>query len=254
MLKFWKYQGTGNDFIMLNGFEDVIENRDELAIKLCHRHFGIGSDGLIIIEPDEHSEFHMDFYNPDGTQSLCGNGSRCAVAFAKFLGKVQKQCTFRAIDGIHTAIIEGDGVSISMHDAMLPKMHGDNYVLNTGSPHYVVFTEDIEHKNIIEFGRTVRYSEEFNSEGINVNLVERSFPGIKMRTYERGVEDETFSCGTGVTAAALAATLAYKAQPPIMVQTRGGELHVDFKQINDHFQGITLTGMAVQVFSGQIEI
>ena len=239
---------------MLNGFEEPINNREGLAKKLCHRHFGIGSDGLIVLEPDEHSEFHMDFYNPDGTKSFCGNGSRCAVAFAKFLGKVDQQCTFRAIDGLHTALIEGDIVSVSMHDTMLPTMHGDNYILQTGSPHYVVFTEDVEHKNLIEFGRTIRYSDEFNDVGINVNLVERSFPGIKMRTYERGVEDETLSCGTGVTAAALAATLQYKVLPPIMVQTLGGELHVDFKQITDHFQGITLSGAAVQVYSGQIAI
>jgi diaminopimelate epimerase len=251
MLKFWKYHGTGNDFVMLDGFSQVIEDRAELARKMCDRHFGIGSDGLIVIEPDDHADFHMDFYNPDGSVSFCGNGSRCAVAFANFLGKVTPQCTFRAVDGLHTALINGNEIAVSMRDTSMPEVRENHYILNTGSPHYVIFTENVRELDLIRVGRDIRYNEEFATHGINVNVVEQSFPGIRMRTYERGVEAETLSCGTGVTAAALAATITLNMQPPIMVQTAGGELHVDFKQSTDLFQGITLSGPAVQVFHGE---
>lgn len=254
--QFYKYQGTGNDFIVFDGRNweeipslDVVEN-------LCERKFGVGSDGLIILKSHSEADFEMLFYNPDGSQSFCGNGSRCAVAFAKYLGVVKESAHFLAIDGEHDAIIHNNGnVSILMNDVQ-EIIKGDSfYFLDTGSPHHICYTNGIQDLNVVEEGRAIRYSDPYGEKGANVNFLEEvDASTIKIRTYERGVENETLSCGTGVTASAL--SLAVKndlVEGEIDVMAMGGELKVSFKKEGDTYTDIWLTGPAKQVFKGEVK-
>ena len=253
MIDFYKYQGTGNDFILIDNRSQIFTgNKINLAKRWCDRRFGIGSDGLIFIENSTESDFVMDFYNPDGSQSFCGNGSRCAVHFAKFLGIIKSGSTsFTAIDGIHTAIITDDTVRIKMNDVAVVEEIGDDYYINTGSPHYISFENSVL-RNIIEVGKAIRYSDKYKPAGTNVNLVEEvNKDHIRIRTYERGVEDETFSCGTGATACGL--SFAYKnklAEGFVLVEVKGGQLKIEFKKNNKGFTDIWLEGPAQQVFKG----
>ena len=254
VITFYKYEGTGNDFIMIDDRLNTFPIEKEIFSKLCDRKKGIGSDGLILIKNSDSADFHMDYYNPDGTQSFCGNGSRCAVAFAFRLGIVGKLTTFTAFDGTHQGILFDDNkVKVSMGDVDEIESLDLDLILNTGSPHYVRFVPALESENVVETGRAIRYSEKFTKKGINVNLVEKlDNQTLKCQTYERGVENETLSCGTGVTAVALAANFEYDLNPPLTILTKGGELKVDFEKLDKSFTNITLEGPVKDVFKGEI--
>ena len=252
-MKFYKYQGTGNDFVMIDN-RDLQFPKDKNHIeKLCDRRFGIGGDGLILLENDEKSDFKMVYYNSDGNQStMCGNGGRCIVAFAHFLDIFEEKTQFVAIDGLHEAEIKNAIVKLKMIDVENVTKDGDNFVLNTGSPHFVKFVDDIENFDVYKNGHEIRNSETYKKEGINVNFVEKiSDNEIFVRTYERGVEDETYSCGTGVTAASLV-FLKDKNQKYVNVKVLGGNLKVYAEQKGNSFINVWLEGPAKQVFKGKI--
>jgi diaminopimelate epimerase len=253
---FFKYQGTGNDFIIFDDRDGSFPVSESLIIHLCDRKFGVGSDGLILIQESEDYDFHMEFYNPDASQSFCGNGSRCAVAFAHRLGIIEETCTFSAIDGVHKAkVVENEQVEVSMRDVSAITKYENDLILDTGSPHYVRFTKHLEKEDIIETGRSIRYSDRFKNEGINVNLVQvLDDNSLECATYERGVENETLSCGTGVTAMALGANKAYDLPSPIRVLTKGGELEVSFSQNEENYTHVFLKGPAQFVFRGDIQL
>lgn len=261
LLKFSKYQGTGNDFI-------VIDNRDgqfdlgntALVKKLCDRRFGIGADGLMLLQNKKGFDFEMLYYNRDGSQSLCGNGSRCITDFAKRLGIIKDKAHFITTDGPHDAQLDGSLVSISMNDVKgMEKLNGA-YFLNTGSPHYVKAVKGLKDMDVYSEGRTIRNSERFRKEGTNVNFMEVfSEEGknvLHVRTYERGVENETLSCGTGVTACALVAHQMgiATAVDHCLVKTTGGALTVRFKREEDRYTAVRLEGPAEFVFEGAINI
>jgi diaminopimelate epimerase len=254
-MDFYKYQGTGNDFVMIdNRALDFPKNKDFIE-KLCTRRFGIGADGLILLENDEKFDFKMVYYNSDGSEStMCGNGGRCLVAFAFFLDIFEEKCTFSAIDGLHVAEISNGIIKLKMIDVETINKDGNDFVLNTGSPHYVQYVNEIENFNVFENGKNIRNSENYSQEGINVNFVKQiSDNQIFVRTYERGVEDETYSCGTGVTASAL--TFIEKNNLlSVDIKTLGGNLKVYAEKVGSVFKNIWLEGPAKQVFKGKIEI
>ena len=257
-LTFYKYQGTGNDFVMIDNRDQKISKNDtKLVRKLCDRKFGIGADGLILLEnPDKaEDDFKMIYFNADGNESsMCGNGGRCLVAFAKFLGIIKDKARFTAIDGPHEAAIESGIVSLKMQDVNEIIVNGDFLFLDTGSPHHIAFSEGISTKDIRKEGAEIRYSDRYSNGGTNVNFVEAiSEDSFSVRTYERGVEDETLSCGTGVTAVALAAYASGKTNSEkVKLITQGGELFVQFKKTEEGFRDIWLSGPAEQVFKGEI--
>ncbi len=259
-LTFHKYQGTGNDFILIDQRRhQYLERTDEALIQyLCDRRFGIGADGLILLQHKKGYHFEMLYFNADGRpSSMCGNGGRCITAFARQLDIIQQSAHFLAIDGPHQALIKADGwVELKMADVQEVESGEDYYLLDTGSPHYVIMVEDIDDINVVENGQAIRYSRRFRKEGVNVNFVERQAGGsLLVATYERGVEDETLSCGTGVTAAALAYALetADKGLKQLRLRTKGGDLAVRFhKQADGSFADIWLAGPATHVFEGYI--
>jgi diaminopimelate epimerase len=256
-ITFYKYQGTGNDFVMIDNRQNVFDKTNlALVQRLCDRRFGVGADGLILIEDLPDLDFNMIYFNADGSQSFCGNGSRCAVSFAKFLGIIEKQAFFLSTDGEHEAWINNDGeVSLKMHDVEEVEIGKDYYYINTGSPHYIVSATDVNEVDVKTEGAAIRYNDRFKEEGTNVNFVNYKEGEIDIRTYERGVEDETLSCGTGVTAAAL--SLAKKNNldaGKIKVNAAGGELSVGFRTKDGKFVDIWLIGPAKQVYKGTIEI
>jgi diaminopimelate epimerase len=259
-LHFWKYQGTGNDFILLDGRNDVsaVKGNQPVIASLCDRKFGIGADGLIILEADPISDFRMVYYNADGADSsMCGNGGRCSIAFARFLGFSENSTVFNAVDGKHEGRIFADRqIELGMMDVQSIERLGENiFSLDTGSPHYVYFAENNEDLDIITFGKSIRYNEEYKEKGININVVKERNGGIYVETYERGVEDETLSCGTGVTACAIAYSVWKPGiQTPISIFTKGGNLTVSFEKRGDTFEKVTLSGPVKQVFEGDIEI
>ena len=258
---FHKYHGAGNDFILLDQrTEQVIDLADEGLIGLlCDRHFGIGADGLIALQTAADFDFEMKYYNADGREgSMCGNGGRCAVAFAHLIGIRKKQYRFLAVDGPHEAIIGENGwVELKMGDVRAVETGAGFYFLNTGSPHYVRFVEDVNAVNVVEEGRRVRYNDRFRAEGTNVNFVVEEGHGIAVATYERGVEDETLSCGTGITASAIAAWLKKGGQAGgearIPVRAKGGNLEVRFRKTEQGFSDIWLCGPTQLVFEGKVE-
>lgn len=257
MIPFIKYQGAGNDFIIIDGRENI---PSPLNVKqLCDRRFGIGADGLMLLTNEPGFDFKMVYYNSDGNlSSMCGNGGRCLSHFAHQLGLGKSgQLYFLATDGPHHAVVKDNWVSLEMNDVHLWEKRNENIViLNTGSPHYVHFSDaPIADFDLISFAKQIRYGAEFQQSGINVNVVHMHKDGnIEMRTYERGVEDETLSCGTGVTAAALAAhILKRSSNNPIQIEAPGGKLEVGFDPCENGFEKITLHGPAVPVFSGQIQ-
>ncbi|HMT30112.1 MAG TPA: diaminopimelate epimerase [Bacteroidia bacterium] len=261
-LHFIKYHGTGNDFIMVDNREQkIVFQSPEQIEKLCDRRFGIGGDGLILLENSESLDFKMIYYNADGREgSMCGNGGRCTVAFASELGIIKNTCRFEAVDGIHEAVItdKNEGtcmVSLKMNDVFKIEKNGADYILDTGSPHYVSFKENISKMDVFKEGQAIRYNHRFKEHGINVNFIEEDRGKLNIRTYERGVEEETWSCGTGSVAAALVMELEGKAVPnkPIEISTRGGSLFVRFQHQGEGFSDIWLTGPAVNVFNGTIE-
>jgi diaminopimelate epimerase len=254
---FEKYQGTGNDFILIDDRQGHFPSVDSsLVKKLCARHYGVGSDGLILIRKSFHLDFHMDFFNPDGSTSFCGNGSRCAVLFARSLGMFQgEKCKFSAIDGQHEALVLDQEIRVKMRDVGNCVVDGNEIEIFTGSPHFLSFGSTLPVGDIRGSAREIRYSEKYAEKGINVNFVAPDARGIAMRTYERGVEDETLSCGTGVTAAALGAALKYALTSPIHVSTAGGLLKVHFAMSGQSsFRDIWLEGPAIKVFEGSITL
>ena len=253
---FYKYQGTGNDFIIIDDRQRSFPIEEKSIIHLCDRRFGIGSDGLILIQESDEADFHMEFFNPDASKSFCGNGSRCTAALVYKLGIADKSMRFTAIDGIHSASMEApELVEVSMRDVDQIQFKNKDLILNTGSPHYVRFIDDLAAEDIVKTGKEIRYSDEFKEVGINVNLVEmRDGQALNCATYERGVENETLSCGTGVTAMAIAANAAKKASSPVSVNTKGGRLSVRFSEKNGKYTNVFLKGPANYVFKGEINI
>jgi len=258
-IHFHKYQGTGNDFI-------ILDNRDgrynaitkEQVRKICERRFGIGADGLMMLNTKAGYDFEMKYYNADGGESsMCGNGGRCLVKFASNMGINKSMYHFMASDGPHEAEIDSDGtVSLKMKDVKKIAEYGSDFLLDTGSPHYVKMVSDVMAYDVYKKGHDIRYSDEFAEKGINVNFVQqKSDYEIIVRTYERGVEDETFSCGTGVTAAALVCYHNETGYNDVSVFTKGGKLTVEYDRINgDNYTNIFLCGPAEKVYEGDVTV
>lgn len=256
-LNFYKYQGTGNDFVIIDNRKGEISLTKQQVKFLCDRRFGIGSDGLMLLNLRDGYDFEMIYFNSDGREaSMCGNGGRCLVKFAYDMGMHKTGYHFLAVDGDHEANIDSNGwVNLKMQDVSRIEHNRGDAILNTGSPHYIKPVHDIKGMNVYREGRDIRNSREFAKEGINVNFVEQKNDSIAVRTYERGVEDETFSCGTGVTAAALVFAHNAKGFNRVDVETMGGKLAVEFEKIDDqHFENIWLCGPATFVFKGEIEL
>jgi diaminopimelate epimerase len=256
-IAFNKYQGTGNDFIIIDNRDNNFNPGDSLLInKLCDRKFGIGADGLILIKKTPEFDFEMVYFNSDGFEgSMCGNGGRCAADFAIKSGIASKKLIFKAIDGIHEAVAEDGLIRLKMNNIDNISLVNGNYFINTGSPHYVKFTEELENFDVYNEGKKIRQSEEFLPGGTNVNFVESEINGIYVRTFERGVEDETLSCGTGVTASAIASVLSgHFVRGPVNVRTKGGNLRVEFDADGEKITNIWLCGPATFVFEGKINI
>ncbi|PKF73468.1 diaminopimelate epimerase [Chryseobacterium sp. PMSZPI] len=254
-MEFFKYQGTGNDFVMVDNRDLQFPKDKSIIEKLCDRRFGIGADGLILLENDPDYDFKMVYYNSDGGEStMCGNGGRCLVAFAFFLDIFEDKCKFIAIDGEHEAEIHNGIIKLKMINVDTISHDGNDFVLNTGSPHYVKYVEHLEDFNVYTEGHGIRNSENYKEKGINVNFVEKNAADeIFVRTYERGVEDETYSCGTGVTASAL--TFLQKDNlTSVKVKTLGGNLKVYAEKNGNSFRNIWLEGPAKQVFRGKVDI
>lgn len=259
-ISFSKYQGTGNDFVLIDNRTRQIDSLDQLTVStLCNRRFGIGADGLMLLQEKPGYDFEMIYYNADGKPgSLCGNGGRCVVAFAKQLGIVNDETTFLAVDGPHHAKITADGrfISLQMADVDVIRRDGEAWVLDTGSPHFVLSAAGVHQKDVYTEGRAIRYSDAYTAEGINVNFVEAFDDHYFVRTYERGVEDETYACGTGVTAVALAMAMQNKQTGANHTQIRvpGGNLSVRFEYDGQTFSNIFLEGPAAFVYHGAIQV
>jgi diaminopimelate epimerase len=256
-IPFNKYHGTGNDFIIIDNREGIFNPSDTILInKLCHRRFGIGADGLILVSLHKQFNFEMKYFNSDGNEgSMCGNGGRCAAAFAVRAGIAGRKQKFFAFDGPHEAEIGDENIRLQMSDVTsISKVKG-NYFINTGSPHYIRFVKNVQEFDVFNEGKKLRWSDDFKPGGTNVDFVELTDNGIFVRTFERGVEDETLSCGTGVTASAIASVLAGHFDTNIIkVKTPGGNLSVEFKPGNGKVTGIRLSGPATFVFEGKIEV
>lgn len=256
LLTFYKYQGTGNDFIVIDNRSRIFPvGNSGLVTTLCDRRFGIGADGLILLENDNEADFRMVYFNADGNQgSMCGNGGRCLVAFAKFLGIISKETVFNAVDGLHKASINEDIVELQMNNVKEIRTKPNSHFLNTGSPHHVQIVEELQDFNVFKEGAKLRYGL-YGEKGCNINFVEPLGNGaFAVRTYERGVEDETLSCGTGVTAVAIAMHKAKKITSEIVdIETKGGRLQVSFKVDTSGYSNVILKGPAKQVFKGEIK-
>lgn len=253
---FYKYQGTGNDFVMVDNRNGQFPKEDNALIaKICHRRFGVGSDGLILLENDEATDFRMVYFNADGNEgSMCGNGGRCIVAFAHFLDIIKMDTTFIAVDGLHEATIVGDVVSLKMTDVSEVKEKSNALFMNTGSPHHVQMVKGLKSFDVVREGARMRYGI-YGERGSNINFVEANTEGgFDIRTYERGVEDETLSCGTGVTAVALSMYhLGNTLNKTIAVNALGGHLEVTFQEKQGSYSNIFLKGEAKQVFKGEMQ-
>lgn len=253
---FYKYQGTGNDFVLIDDRKSSfnIKNSD-LIKKLCDRRFGIGADGLILLRNHPEFDFEMVYFNADGNQSsMCGNGGRCIVAFANHLGLISDNFSkFTAIDGIHEAKVENEKyIHLKMNDVYEVNKNNDAYILNTGSPHYVILNKQVDSIDVYKEGKAIRYNNTYQEQGINVNFLEQINDNfIKVRTYERGVEDETYSCGTGVVASCIASSIEQnKNINRFSIITKGGVLKVNFDIENNAYKNIWLSGPAELVFEG----
>lgn len=254
VINFHKYQGTGNDFIMIDDrTKDFDETRLDLVGNMCDRKFGIGADGVILLRNHANYDFEMLFFNPDGSQSLCGNGSRCAVKFACDLGIIEDHCTFLAVDGPHEGYFTENMVSVKMKDVGKPRLSNGEYFIDTGSPHHIRMVQNVDSIDVVSEGKAIRNSQLYQPTGTNVNFVEPGNGEVRVRTYERGVENETLSCGTGVTAVALVmATMGFES--PVHIKAMGGSLRVSYrKQEDGSYTEIYLTGPAEKVFEGVIK-
>ncbi len=256
-LQFYKYQGTGNDFILVDNRQAIFsKNNTKMVAQLCDRKFGIGADGLILLEEHPTADFKMVYYNADGNiSSMCGNGGRCITHFANFLGIIGNNATFEAIDGFHEAKIENELVYLKMSDVADISIEKEFIFLNTGSPHHVQLVQNLPDYAVVTAGRSIR-NEIYGAAGANVNFVEEISQNMfAVRTYERGVEDETLSCGTGVTAVALAMHATGKAtEEKVTLQQPGGTLQIIFSKSENGYENIFLIGPATQVFKGLITV
>lgn len=257
-IQFSKYQGAGNDFVLIDNRNGLFDRENEkLVKKLCDRRFGIGGDGLMLLQNTENFDFEMVYYNADGAEgTMCGNGGRCIVAFARDLNIIAEKTDFLAVDGPHDAEISTSLVNLGMIDVHDIQRDGEAFVLNTGSPHYVMKVENLKNFDVYQQGYTIRNNETYREKGINVNFIEAEGDGFFVRTFERGVEDETFACGTGATAAAMAMALDQNMHGDIAIPIRvlGGQLYISFHHSANSFTNVYLKGPANFVFSGEIEI
>ena len=258
-VSFYKYQGTGNDFIIVDNRTDKIELTKQQVHKLCERRFGIGADGLMLMHASMNYDFEMTYYNADGNEgSMCGNGGRCMIQFAYDTGLHKREYSFIACDGMHKGVIEDNGwIDLKMKDVEhIDRYDFNDFILDTGSPHYVKSVSNIWNYDVVKEGKEIRYSSHFKNNGINVNFVESDEEGnITVRTYERGVEDETLSCGTGVTASALVFAHNDMGFNHVDVKTPGGNLAVEFDRTGDaSFSNIWLCGPAACVFKGSVTV
>jgi len=260
--EFWKYHGNGNDFVIINNIDKQFPDLSVGQIaQICDRRYGIGADGLIFINRSNDSDFEMVYHNSDGNiGSMCGNGGRCAAAFAYAQGIADDKMIFKAFDGLHkvkinSKLVSGLGFDISLQlaDVSAVDINTNYYFLDTGSPHYVEFVDHLAEFDVVKFGRKTRYSEKFHPHGTNVNFAEISEDRVFVRTYERGVENETLSCGTGVTATAIA-TYYKTAKTKIDIHTTGGDFKVSFTHKDGKFTNLWLQGPAVKVYNGIYEI
>lgn len=254
---FYKFQGTGNDFVIMDNRTITFPKGDHALVKaICDRRFGIGADGLMLLENIHGFDFKMVYYNSDGKESsMCGNGGRCIAAFAKSLGLATDKGNFLAIDGGHDFILNGNAVKLKMIDVLSVDRNENDFILFTGSPHYVLFRKNIDEINIDEEARKIRYNDTYKTEGINVNFVEEKNGKIYMRTYERGVEGETLSCGTGTVAVALSVAIKNKLNSgTVEILTPGGNLKVAFEKNDGKFTNVWLEGEAKMVFEGRINL
>lgn len=258
-LQFKKYQGAGNDFILVDNRLNAVDHHNPAWIaRLCDRRFGIGADGILFLQEKSGYDFEMVYYNADGRpSSMCGNGGRCIVAFARDLGIIREEANFLAVDGPHYARISGDDwISLGMIDVENIGRDGEAWVLTTGSPHYVLSADGLEDKDVFTEGRAVRYNDTYRKEGINVNFVEDKGDYLFVRTYERGVENETYACGTGVTAVAIAIAkkkgLTGDVTTP--VKALGGDLNIRFHTDGSRYTRVFLEGPATFVFSGSVAV
>jgi diaminopimelate epimerase len=257
LLHFYKYQGTGNDFVILDNRKRNIELSKEQVASLCDRHFGIGADGLMLLNEHPSYDFEMIYYNADGAPgTMCGNGGRCLTKFAYDKGIQPNKYSFIASDGEHEAVIDANGwVHLKMIDVHEISKLNEATVLNTGSPHFIKPVSDLSNYDVFTEGKNIRYNNTYNEKGINVNFVEWSGDVLFVRTYERGVENETFSCGTGVTAAAIAMSSDAYGVHETKIRTLGGSLLIKFNKIDaQHFTDVWLCGPASFVYDGQITI
>jgi diaminopimelate epimerase len=259
LIHFYKYHGTGNDFIIIDNRTGSFNNLTKEQVNfMCDRRFGIGADGLMLLNQQKNYDFEMKYYNADGAESsMCGNGGRCLVKFANEVGIIRSRYKFIAIDGDHEGELNDDGtVSLKMNDVKEVKYQDNHFIVNTGSPHFVELANNVMKMDVYKKGHDIRYSPEFKENGINVNFVEQTDQRdrIIVRTYERGVENETLSCGTGVTASALVCWHNDNGFNTVEVQTLGGELSVEYDKIDDSFTNIWLNGPAVKVFEGYVEV
>lgn len=259
-IPFYKYQGAGNDFIIAdNRNQEFSDLGFETIARLCDRRFGVGADGLMLLQNHVGFDFEMLYFNADGKPgSMCGNGGRCIVAFAKFLGIISQETEFLAVDGPHFAKISaaGNQVDLQMIDVSVIRQDGTAFVLNTGSPHYVKEVSELDTMDVYQEGKAIRNNETYKAEGINVNFIEDKGDYLFVRTFERGVEEETFACGTGVTAVALAMAKQKGQKGHIItdVKVLGGNLRIDFNYDGEQFTDIFLCGPAERVFKGEVII
>jgi len=256
-INFSKYQGTGNDFVIIDNRSSAISLSNAQIAFLCNRRFGIGADGLMLLGTAQGFDFSMTYYNADGTEgTMCGNGGRCLVKFANDNGIVKDHYHFIAIDGPHEAIIHNNGwVHLKMSDVNAVETGKDFFVTNTGSPHYIKVVDDIENFEVFNEGKAIRYNDRFANEGINVNFIQHQGDHLFVRTYERGVENETYSCGTGVTASAIISCLHKTGEHDVHIKTIGGNLAVSFNNKGGgHFNQIWLKGPGTFVFKASIDI
>ena len=240
----------------------MIDNRtkifpkDEInkILQISDRHFGIGADGIILIENDDNFDFKMIYFNADGSQTFCGNGARCAVAFAKYLNIIQQKTTFLAVDGKHFAEIKDDIISLQMINVDDIKVNENSVFMHTGTQHHVEMVKELENYPVFENGKKIRNSYDFP--GSNVNFVQQlNDTTFRVRTYEKGVEDETLACGTGVTAVAIAMHKTNKTKSnSISLPVEGGNLEVSFDENNGVYTNVFLKGPAKFVFKGEIDI
>lgn len=252
---FYKYQGTGNDFVMIdNRAKTFPKEKTDIISQICDRHLGIGADGIILIENDENFDFKMIYFNADGSETFCGNGGRCAVAFAKKLNIIDNKTSFIAIDGAHFAEIENDIISLKMIDVNNIEVKPNSIFVYTGTQHHVEIVDDLNEYPVFENGKKIRYS--YPNPGSNVNFVQQiSNDTFRVRTYEKGVENETLACGTGVTAVAIAMhKIGKTTSNSISLPVEGGHLEVSFTEENGIYKNIFLKGPATFVFQGEIEI